>query len=263
MSRFLFSPYRASFCCNWEPPICQVTTPVAVLGISPQQYQEAPRCRHGHPHQRTYHAIVHQVRGSSQLERQGNPGIERVEFMNLLLYWVLYENELVWVFDHGMEYWVGLLLILEAPLGVSVLLTVQGFSCINDASTVTVSLNPKKQNPKEEWSIKTWEHLPTKFNPSAKKTEETKKKTATHLQLLGSHFHLLRVDSWINHLEHRWSSLSTWLEIRPWGSNHPGTTTQLTMLGDIDEDGMLVPQNPQLLLSASRSCCPFWAFGGG
>lgn len=176
MSRFLFSPYRASFCCNWEPPICQVTTPVAVLGISPQQYQEAPRCRHGHPHQRTYHAIVHQVRGSSQLERQGNPGIERVEFMNLLLYWVLYENELVWVFDHGMEYWVGLLLILEAPLGVSVLLTVQGFSCINDASTVTVSLNPKKQNPKEEWSIKTWEHLPTKFNPSAKKTEETKKK---------------------------------------------------------------------------------------
>ena len=54
MSRFLFSPYRASFCCSWEPPICQVTTPVVVLGISPQQCQEVPRCRHGHPHQRTF-----------------------------------------------------------------------------------------------------------------------------------------------------------------------------------------------------------------
>lgn len=104
-------------------------------------------------------------------------------------YWTggVYESPIVlstvwkWVglsFDHGMEYWVGLLFILEAPLGVSVLLTVQGFSCINDASTVTLSLNPKKQNPKEEWSI-TWEHLPTKFKPSAKKNWRNKNTPST------------------------------------------------------------------------------------
>lgn len=144
---------------------------------------------------------------------------------------------------HGVLGWV--VANPRAPAGVSVLLPVQGFSCINDASTVTVSLNPKTRS-KSSMGTSSY-----KFKPISQKNWEKNKKN-THLQLLGSHFHLLRVDSWINHLEHRENHHSLHGCIRPWGSNHPGTTTQLTMLGDIDEDRMLVPQNPQLFAECKQ-----------